>query len=252
MKQITSLKNELIVELTKLKDKKYRNKVHKFLVEGYHLVEEANDYLELVLSTDANELSKYNCQTYLVTDEIIKKLSSTINPQNIIGVSHQLSHQENLDSLFKNETVKLLALEDINDPGNLGTMIRTAAGLGYDGIILLSKMVDLYNEKTIRATQGAIYKIPIMETTIEVIRKKLADKQIMCFGTSLQNATSLNKIIKPNSFMLCFGNEAHGMTKPLLSMMDQNIILPMHRGVESLNVSIASSIIMYEFVRNEE
>lgn len=245
MKIIQSIQNEFIKSLDKLNDKKTRNNKRRFLVEGYHLVNEAylHKSLEAVLSSNEEDFKKYlNVDHYLVNDAIIKKLTKTINPQGIIGVVKMPSF-DLIDLSKKN--LQIVILESINDPGNLGSIMRTAAALGYDGVYMSTDTVDIYNEKALRATQGAIFKIPFYYVELENLITKLKENNIKCFGTNLKNAISIKNVEKENKYSICFGNEARGMSEKLSMMMDKNIMIPMENKVESLNVLSASSIVMY-------
>lgn len=253
--QIQSINNEKVKYLQSLKDKKTRNKEKKFLVEGFHLVEEAakTPYLQMVVTTDQSyiqEISFVNqVQTLMVNQTIIEKLSTTMNPQQILGVvkmPNDAIHQ--LESLLSKKEVHLILLEEINDPGNLGTIIRTASAFGYDGIIMSPNTVDLYNEKVIRATQGTLFKIPIVNMDLQEAIALFKRYQIKCYGTCLQQAKPLKKIQKSKKVAICFGNEARGISKPILDAMDERVKIEMKNQVESLNVAIASAIIMYEWM----
>lgn len=253
VKKITSVSNEKIKYFSSLIDKKIRNKEKQFIVEGYHLVEEASktEYLQAVIATNEKDLVKFkNIQKYLVTEAIIEKLSTTKSPQQVLGVVKMLNHSQTLlDEIVKQEEVKMVILDEVNDPGNLGTIIRTTAALGYDCLIIGNHTVDLYNEKVIRATQGVLFKIPIIKGNLLEIIPVLKKGKITCFGTSLNQAKNLSEVKKANRFALCFGNEARGVSDEVLNLMDQNIKIEMKNDVESLNVSVASSIIMYEFLK---
>ena len=179
---------------------------------------------------------------FLVNDAIIKKISKTVNPQGIIGVVKMPEFEAlNLDK----QNVKIVMLDSVNDPGNLGSIIRTSAALGYDAIYMSTDTVDIYNEKTLRATQGAIFKIPCYYTHLEELIPNLKKHQIYCFGTHLKNSTYLESVNKTNKFSVCFGNEARGMSDKITALMDKNIKIKMENDVESLNVLSASSIVMY-------
>lgn len=248
IKEIVSLNNQYIKELLSLKDKQARSELNLFLVEGYHLVEEALQHgvLDTVLSTEKSDLVKYDVSNkYLVTDAIIKKLSSTKTPQNIIGVVKN-TVSNSLDELLLKQDLKLIILDNVNDPGNLGTIIRTAAALGYDAVVASKETVDYFNEKVLRATQGAIFKIPLIKGNLIEILTNLKSSDIYIFGTSLKTSKSIYEIKKVNKFGIVVGNEAQGVRDDVLSLCDQNIILPMDNNVESLNVGIASAILMWE------
>ena len=224
----------------------------RFIVEGYHLVNEASktNLLEAIISTDEKELKKINnVKRYLVNDAIINKIATTKNPQNILGIVKMLDHNiTNLVPIIKENKTKLIMLDDVNDPGNLGTIIRTAAGLGYDGIIMSPNTVDLYNEKVIRSTQGVMFKIPIIKANLQEVIKLLKKEKVFCIGTALTNAKDVKHITKKDKFAICLGNEAKGISKEVLDSMDENVRIAMKNDVESLNVSIAAGIIMYEMM----
>lgn len=248
MKVIQSINNQVVSKLVSLKDKGVRSLEKQFLVEGYHLVEEAMklNLLELVISTDEKVLKQISAKDkYLVTDAIIKKVSTTKTPQNIIGVVKMVDNN-NLDEILTKDQVKLIILDDVNDPGNLGTIIRTATALGYDGIISSLKTVDYYNEKVIRSTQGTIFKLPLFKCDLVLLINKLKEHHIKVLGTSLQSSKSIFEVEKLSKFAVIFGNEAHGVSSDVLAQTDFNIILPMDNNVESLNVSVASAIVMWE------
>ena len=249
---ITSTSNETIKYFISLNDKKTRMNAKRFIVEGYHLVNEASktNLLEAVISSDEKELKKINnVKRYLVNDAIINKIATTKNPQNILGIVKMLDHNiTNLVPIIKENKTKLIMLDDVNDPGNLGTIIRTAAGLGYDGIIMSPNTVDLYNEKVIRSTQGVMFKIPIIKANLQEIIKLLKKEKVFCIGTALTNAKDVKHITKKDKFAICLGNEAKGISKEVLDNMDENVKIAMKNDVESLNVSIAAGIIMYEMM----
>lgn len=249
---ITSTSNETIKYFISLNDKKTRMNAKRFIVEGYHLVNEASktNLLEAIISTDEKELKKINnVKRYLVNDAIINKIATTKNPQNILGIVKMLDHNiTNLVPIIKENKTKLIMLDDVNDPGNLGTIIRTAAGLGYDGIIMSPNTVDLYNEKVIRSTQGVMFKIPIIKANLQEVIKLLKKEKVFCIGTALTNAKDVKHITKKDKFAICLGNEAKGISKEVLDNMDENVRIAMKNDVESLNVSIAAGIIMYELM----
>lgn len=249
---ITSTSNETIKYFISLNDKKTRMNAKRFIVEGYHLVNEASktNLLEAIISTDEKELKKINnVKRYLVNDAIINKIATTKNPQNILGIVKMLDHNiTNLVPIIKENKTKLIMLDDVNDPGNLGTIIRTAAGLGYDGIIMSPNTVDLYNEKVIRSTQGVMFKIPIIKVNLQEVIKMLKKEKVFCIGTALTNAKDVKHITKKDKFAICLGNEAKGISKEVLDNMDENVKIAMKNDVESLNVSIAAGIIMYEMM----
>ncbi len=240
MKEITSVNNPLIKELALLKNKKHRLENKRFIVEGYHLVEEAykNGCLSQILST-SDEINYSDIDIIKTTDSVIKKLSSTIEPQGIIGIAKM---KENKLQDYQ----KYILLDDIQDPGNLGTIIRSSLALGIDALIVSPDTVDEYNDKVLRATQGAIFKLPIIRMDLKEAINTLKEKEIPVFVTALNtNATDLTNIEKNHKFGLVLGNEAKGVKREYIDMADKVIKIDMQNGVESLNVAMALGIIAY-------
>ena len=245
---ISSLQNERVKYWNSLKNTKERNYEKLFIVEGEHLVEEAlkHNTLKVVLSTDKEVLDKINVdEKYLVNEQIIKKISSTKSPQNIIGVVNSITNQD-LESIISKDNLRILILDDVNDPGNLGTIIRTSAALGIDAVISSLETVDYYNEKVLRATQGAIFKIPLFKGDLVKIISILKQNDITIYGTHLKSSISVKEVEKLKKLAIVVGNEAQGVSTKVLELCDKNIILPMNNDVESLNVSIASALLMWE------
>ena len=243
MKEITSVNNEYIKYLIKLRDKKNRCIENKYLIEGFHLVEEAYQANVLEEILIVNEIDNYNNISKIkVSENIIKKLSTTMNPQNIIGVCKIKENQTILGT-------KLLLLDNINDPGNLGTLIRSSLGFEIDTIVLGLDCVDHYNDKVLRASQGAIFKINIVSRDLKEAILELKEKNITIIGTSLESSKFLQTIEKPNDYAIILGNEAKGIKQELLDMTDMNVKIEINESLESLNVSVAGSIIMY-FLNN--
>lgn len=239
MKEITSINNEYIKYLLKLRDKKIRNTEKKYIVEGFHLVSEAYNAGVLLEVLFVNENNEYNDISKIkVTENIIKKLSTTINPQNIIGICEIKDNKNIIGN-------KILLLDNINDPGNLGTLIRSSLGFGIDNIILSYDCVDIYNDKVIRASQGAIFKMNIIYSDLKYIITQLKQKDITVIGTSLESSKFLKQFAIPKKYAILLGNEANGVKKELLDLTDTNVKIEIDNGLESLNVAVAGSIIMY-------
>ena len=248
MDKITSLQNNKIKEVAKLKEKKYREDSNLYLVEGYHLVKEALHHKKLkevyIEDSETIDESLYKgVKIYIVTKEIIKKLSSVVTAQGIIGVV------EKSNKVIDSDLKKLLVLDNIQDPGNLGTIIRTAAALGLDALVLTDDTVDVYNDKVIRATQGALFKIPIIVMPKEKIVTFLKDNEYDIVVSSLNAKQELSDIIPSQTFAIVVGNEGNGVSKLFLDSATTSVIIPMHNEVESLNVAVAASILMYYYLR---
>jgi TrmH family RNA methyltransferase len=230
-----SINNEKIKNLKKLKEKKYRDKENKFLVEGYHLVEEAKKagILESVITT-----TDYDFENVLIaTKEVIKLLSTTETPQEIIGVCKKIENGQIGDFI--------LALDNIQDPGNLGTIIRSAVAFNVDTILLSDDSVDLYNSKVLRATQGMCFNINIIRCNLmDTLNKIKNEYQIIT--TNVEYGKDVKSLEKKKKICIIMGNEGNGVKKELQNLSTDSIYIKMNKKCESLNVGVATSILLYE------
>lgn len=236
---ITSIENKKIKNIKKLYTKKYRDESNLFIVEGEHLIYEAYNsglLLELVLeeNTDINiDISKT-----IVTYNVLKYISQLECAPKVIGICKKITESE-----IGN---KVLLLDDIQDPGNLGTIIRSSVAFNIDTIILSKNTVDLYNPKVIRATQGMLFHINIVVMDLLDIIKKLKNNNYKIYGTKVNGGKSLKNVEKSKKFAIIMGNEGNGVKDTLLNMCDEFIYIDMNSNCESLNVGVATSIILYE------
>ena len=236
---ITSLDNLKVKKYVKLKNKKYRDIEKMYLVETNHLVEEALNHQVLVdLLVLENEQVSYNFNYTYVTKEIMKKLSNLETIPKVIGVVKMLEPSNNLGN-------SILLLDDIQDPGNLGTIIRSSVAFNVSTIVLDLNCVDLYNEKVIRSTQGMLFKINIMRADLKEIIANLKKDNYLILGTNVKDGVDV-KNIKVNKYALIMGNEGKGVKEELLALCDKNLYIKMNNNCESLNVSVATSILLYE------
>ncbi len=239
MEVVTSLDNKRIKNLSKLLIKKYRDEEGKFLVEGEHLVEEAYKagvLLEVVKCEDY--IGEYDVPTTLVTYEVIKKLSNTQSPQRIIGVCKKLEEKE-----IGN---KILVLEDLQDPGNLGTIIRSSVAFNVDTIIVSNNTVDIYNDKVLRSSEGMLFHINIIKRDVNNILDELHNNGYILYGTKVDGGTNIKEIEVSEKFAVIMGNEGAGVSDDTLDKCDKYLYIPMNNNCESLNVGVATSIILYE------
>lgn len=235
---ITSVNNSLIKEFIKLKQKKYRDQEKRFIIEGYNIITEAKDYLEYILVTKEEDMNIYpQIKHLLVTKEIIKKITDTVSPQEIVGICHFKEASKELSN-------NVLLLDGVQDPGNIGTIIRTALCFDIDTIYLSKESCDIYNEKVIRATQGAIFKTNIIRTDIKDAINKLRKLDYYIVGTALENGKELNQITFSSKNAIILGNEGNGVSKATLDLTDINAYIPISENMESLNVAIAGAIVM--------
>lgn len=243
MEIITSVNNNHIKELCKLKEKKYRDSTNTFLIEGEHLIYEAykEGLLEEVLPLIGEDFSM-DMKTTFISKEVMKKLSSTDSIINVIGVCSKRKERE-----IRN---KILILEDIQDPGNLGTIIRSSLAFGVDTVVLSPKTVDLYNSKVLRSTQGMIFHINIIVKELVSFIEELKSNSYMIYGTKVDGGINIKNIDIKDKFALVIGNEGNGMSSSVERLCDKNLYIDMDNNVESLNAGVAASILLYE-MRNK-
>lgn len=237
---ITSLSNPKIKEIIKLKEKKYRDLTNTFLVETEHLVSEAYraKLLKTIILLDGVRNPYPDIDTIYVTKDIMKKISSLESISNIVGIVNKKAEQE-----IGN---KILILDDIQDPGNLGTIIRSSVAFDIDTIILSNNSVDLYNSKVLRSTQGMIFHKNIIVRDINSYIKELKEKEYRIYGTRVNDGNDIKKVILPTKFAIVVGNEGKGVSEKNLSLCDEYLYIKMNNKCESLNVSVATSILLYE------
>lgn len=242
---ITSVDNSRIKKYVSLKNRKERNNEKLFLVEGMHLCIEASKagILEDVLLLKDNKLEfNYDKEITYVTENVLKKISNLTNYPNVIGVCKLIDNKE-----IKGN--RLLILDDISDPGNLGTIIRSANAFNIDTIIMSLNSVDIYNDKVLRASQGMIFKMNIVYDDLVGIINKLKKEDYLILGTDVIDGKDVRSI-KCNKFALIMGNEGKGVSKEVKSLCDKNLYIKMNKNCESLNVGVATSILLYELNRS--
>lgn len=240
---ITSVQNTTIKNLLKLKQKKYRIEQNAFLVEGEHLVLEAQRYgrTKTIIYT-----SDYQGEINLtggleVSQHVLEKLAFSKNPQPIMAVCHMQQTQINLS-----KAKRILLLDNVQDPGNVGTMIRTALAFHFDGVILSLDSVDLYNDKLIRSTQGAIFSLPIIQRNLLDEIGMLQQASFHVYATALHNAKPLESFAIKDKMAFVMGNEGNGVSSMIQKNCDGSIYIPIMTA-ESLNVAVAAGIIMHHF-----
>ena len=260
MQIITSKDNELIKHVRKLKDKKYRDEYNEYVVEGIKIVEEAVKenvkIKQIIICNDTTktyeipthimlEIAKYEC--IYVTDKIFNLITQVTNPQGIMAIIEKNSEKNQID--YTQDII--LVLDDVQDPGNLGTILRTADSIGLNQIVVSKGTADAFNSKVVRSTMGAIFRIKIIETQ-DLIRtiKEMKKHHFKLMVTSLQTENSIYDI-NFNKKIIVIGNEANGVSKEIQDMADEKAKIPMFGRTESLNASVAAGIVMYEYVRQK-
>ncbi|AGK97911.1 TrmH family RNA methyltransferase [Clostridium pasteurianum] len=255
---IKSKDNSTIKEIKKLQEKKYRNLYNKFIVEGFRFVSEALDskfhvcYIiisetieEKFKKLRLNEKVKDDTKLIKVSESILKSICSTDNPQGIAAV---VSNKETI--MDYNEGFYILA-DKIQDPGNMGTIIRTADAAGAKGVIITKGAVDIYNGKALRSTMGSIFKIPIILDEDLKHVKSLKQQGFKIVTSSLDTEYNFYDVDLTGKIIIVVGNEGSGISEEIYSLSDEKVKIPMPGNTESLNVGIAAGIMMFEAVRQK-
>ena len=241
---ITSVDNKKIKKYMSLKTSKGRYNEQLFLIEGMHLCEEAYKmgYLvDLLVLAGEDIFFAYDKEITYVTETVLKKISNLTNYSKIIGVC-QIKEKNMITGNH------LLLLDDIADPGNLGTIIRSSKAFSVDTIILSHNSVDIYNDKVLRSTEGMLFHMNIIYGDLKEIIPILKKENYLILGTNVRNGVDI-KEIQCDKYALIMGNEGHGIHDDIAKMCDKNIYIKMNKECESLNVAVATSILLYELAR---
>lgn len=253
MQTISSVQNPIVKMLVSLHQKKNRQETGLFIIEGYKGVEGAINYgLEIThifLNESAQEKASIFPENvlYLVNDKVLKKISTTDSPCEVLAAAKQLNYS--LEDLTKDKNPLIIVLEDVKDPGNLGTIIRTAKAAGASGIILTGEAADIYNPKTVRASAGNLWKLPVIyfeqKQNIRQELLKYCDFQFISTVVGDKNTKNYNEVDYKPPTVIFFGSEAQGLSRELINQSDFSVKIPMHKDVESLNLSVSVGIILY-------
>lgn len=235
----SSIDNSKIKDLKKLSQKKYRDKTNSFLVEGEHLVLEAlkKGCLTELLVLENNNYS-LDVLTNYVSTSVMNFISTLETPTNVIGICNK-PHSEIVGD-------RILILDEIQDPGNLGTIIRSSVAFNINTIILSEKCVDAYSPKVVRASQGMIFHINVVQGDLKKIIVNLKEKGYQILGTKVTDGNDIKSLAKNEKFAIIMGNEGNGVKTDILQMCDKYVYINMNNNCESLNVAVATSIILYE------
>mgnify|MGYP004687719803 FL=1 len=261
MQVISSKENEIIKNIKKLKEKKYRDLNNEYIIEGIKIIQEAiqeNAKIKQIIICDdceknsnisqemMYEIAKYEC--IYVTNKIFTSLTDVKNPQGIMAIIEKNNSKK--EGIDYNEDI-IVALDDIQDPGNLGTILRTVDSIGINQILVSKGTADSYNPKVVRSTMGAIFRVKIIECEdLEKTLKEIKKRKFEILVTSLQTENSIYDI-KYNKKVIVIGNEANGVEEKIQNMADVKVKIPMLGKTESLNASVATGIILYEYVRQK-
>ena len=255
MKRIESSQNSQVKHWKKLVSvRKERDKSGEFLVEGFHLVEEAlkkhESVLALIVREGMNIPSSWNVdniEIIEITMDIAKEIAETEHSQGIYAHCSQPIATEKEQQSWK----RILMIDAVQDPGNVGTMIRTADAAGLDAVILGKGSADAFNPKTVRSGQGSHFHIPVIRGELSEWVRTFKDKTIPVYGTSLEESVNYNQVKPQQHFALIMGNEGSGLSPNLLAQTDKNLKVPLLGQAESLNVAVATGILLYSLIPNQ-
>lgn len=240
---ITSVNNQLIKKIESLKRKKFRDEYGLFVVQETHMIEEAlkAGCIDTLIIREGCD-NVFGIEAVYVSDNVMKKISSNVSLNDYVAVCRKLDSKP--DSINT-----AIVLENVQDPGNVGTIIRTAYAFGYDAVYLLDGCADEYNEKTIQSSQGAIFHIPVLRGNLEEV-KVLKNNGLHIVATTLSSSHYLREAEKHDKFALLFGNEGNGLSDDATLLADENIKIEMCN-FESLNVANAMAICSYFYKFNQ-
>ena len=258
---IESNQNKIIKEVNALKAKKERDKTGLFILEGKRLVEEIPNSWEIKYllkaesySEDINFENVYTVEdslfenVYTVKDSLFEKISETVNPQGILAVCH--IKEFDVTNVDYSNSPFFVVLENVTDPGNMGTLIRTADAAGADGIFLSKGCVDIYNPKVIRATMGSIFHLPIYRNLNLIdLMEDFKNNNVKTLAAHLKGTSTPYKVDMTTACAVIIGNEANGLSDEISEMASDLVKIPMPGKAESMNAGIAGGILIYEAVR---
>ncbi len=240
MKPLTSVQHPLVKRFVKLrKDRKARLQFGSAVIEGKKLIVENSSLIKTLFVADPHQSFTIpkGAGVYQVTHEIIQKISGVKSPEGVIA-------EVKIPQLKLEAPKRLLVLENLNDPGNLGTLIRSALAFGWDGVFFLGDCCDPYNDKAIRASKGAVFRLPLIFGNIEYFASLIKDNKLKVWIADLKGEDA-KRLVFENGIALVLGNEANGPTQEALALGRQ-VTIPMEGAIESLNVAIAGAILLYQ------
>lgn len=250
---ITSKNNQQLNNVKKLlESSKERREQQLFVAEGLRFVKEAPLELveQLFVSESMEKAHKIDLSKYksfeVVSDEIFKKLSGTVTPQGVLALVKMPEQEIDINS----DKSTLLILDDIQDPGNLGTILRTAEAAGVSGIIMSPDCVDIFNPKVTRSTMGSIFRVPFKKCELVPEIERLKKSGFTVYGAALESSSFYNEIEYPSKRAVIIGNEGRGISDAVLNAVSERIKIPMEGKVESLNAAVSAAVIVFYLYNN--
>jgi TrmH family RNA methyltransferase len=263
-KIITSAQNPLIKEVKSLKSRKYREDKDLFFIEGIRLVEEAMTSGAIIVRTFMSEQyvsdragkelnldGRQSGETYVLPDRLFCEIADTESPQGILAVVRAEKYK--FDDIISKHEKLIIILDAVQDPGNLGTIIRTADAAGATGIILSRGCVDVYNPKVLRSTMGSVFHVPfVVSGSLQDDIMRLKREGVKVYAAHLKGRPSFYDVSMTGDIAVIIGNEANGISDETASAADVLVKIPMPGRAESLNASVAAGLLIYEAVRQRE
>ncbi|WP_248928159.1 TrmH family RNA methyltransferase [Paenibacillus hamazuiensis] len=259
-KLIVSVQNSRVKEWAQLLDKKGRDRQGKYIIEGVHLVQEAfasNADVETVvycadraISREIEELLSRDVEKVGVSEEVLARCTDTKTPQNVFAVMRKPQMKTERLTKLKNELI--VVVDGVQDPGNLGTIIRSADAVGADAVLLGKGTADLYNPKTVRSTMGSLFHLPVIEGDLQEWLPLARDKGAQIVVSSTRKSRSLYEADFRQPTWLVVGNEGQGISPQVEAWATDRVVIPMPGKAESLNVAMATTVILFEAMRQRQ
>jgi RNA methyltransferase, TrmH family len=263
--EISSVNNPRVKEWSQLQERKFRDKQGLYIIEGVHLVQEALQHkadiqtvaysMDRGIPEELRELAQagraLSAQESIewvgVSEAVLAKCSDAKTPQPVFAIVRKSA--VSAESLLEIPDALVVVVDGVQDPGNLGTIIRSADAVGAAGVILGSGTVDLFNPKTVRSTMGSLFHLPVVSADLPPLLRSARTQGIQLVGTSLQaSATCYETDFRPSTWVVV-GNEGQGVSSEVADIVDRNVIIPIPGKAESLNVAMATTVLLYEALR---
>ena len=242
------ISKQTIKFISSLKHSKYRLKYNCFVAEGIHLVSEfinSKFKIHSIYATQALVGDNQFNNISIVSQRELSRISSLKNPSNILAVIYRPDYKLEINKVMQHE--KIILLDSISDPGNLGSIIRTADWFGVNSIYVSMECVDVFNPKVVQATMGSLSRVRVFKVDLALMLNKIKKNNIICYGASL-SGESIYNCKKSTQCAIVLGSESHGISKKILTLLDKEVLIPSkNKSIDSLNVSVAFGIILSEF-----
>ncbi len=241
---IESKENKKIKYIRHLRENKFMKEEKKFVVEGDHLVKEAK-LSGVLLETYSTYERDYGVLNNVVSKNVMDYISALPSSTDVIGVCKFIDNKEELGK-------RIIILDNVQDPGNIGTIIRSAKAFNVDTVVLGKGTVKKYNEKVIRSSQGMLFKVNIIEEDLKTFIPRLKDDGYLVYGTDVVAGKDVKNVNLEGKVALVLGNEGNGVSQDIKELVNDNLYIKINDDCESLNVAVAASILMYEMAKGDE